>query len=188
MSLKKMVVGAAILGASFSVLAAVDNVALGKTVSALPGSGIMNHDLSLITDGVMPAEHTNWQEANTVYWNGFAGFEIDLGGSFNVSEITVSHDNNDSYMLTYAQAGSVIYKPFGNTDNGGGMSSSVLSFASPITVSKLSFFAFGGDNMYSMGEVQVMGVAASVPEPESYAMLLAGLGLVGAMARRRRVS
>jgi hypothetical protein len=29
-----------------------------------------------------------------------------------------------------------------------------------------------------------MGVAA-VPEPETYAMLLAGLGLVGAVARRR---
>jgi hypothetical protein len=32
-----------------------------------------------------------------------------------------------------------------------------------------------------------MGVAA-IPEPETYAMLLAGLGLVGAMARRRSVT
>jgi hypothetical protein len=29
--------------------------------------------------------------------------------------------------------------------------------------------------------------AAPVPEPESYAMFLAGLGLIGAMARRRRM-
>jgi hypothetical protein len=29
-------------------------------------------------------------------------------------------------------------------------------------------------------------VMAPVPEPESYAMLLAGLGIVGAVARRRR--
>jgi hypothetical protein len=30
------------------------------------------------------------------------------------------------------------------------------------------------------------GVAAPVPEPETYAMMLAGLGLLGFMARRRK--
>jgi hypothetical protein len=30
------------------------------------------------------------------------------------------------------------------------------------------------------------GVAAAVPEPATYAMLLAGLALVGAIARRRK--
>jgi hypothetical protein len=34
--------------------------------------------------------------------------------------------------------------------------------------------------------LRLSGVAV-VPEPETYAMLLAGLGLVGAMARRRKV-
>jgi hypothetical protein len=29
-------------------------------------------------------------------------------------------------------------------------------------------------------------VISSVPEPETYAMLLAGLGIVGAITRRRR--
>jgi hypothetical protein len=34
--------------------------------------------------------------------------------------------------------------------------------------------------------VETLPVAAPVPEPETYATLLAGLGLLGAMARRRR--
>jgi hypothetical protein len=35
-------------------------------------------------------------------------------------------------------------------------------------------------------QVETLPVAAPVPEPETYATLLAGLGLLGAMARRRR--
>jgi len=39
----------------------------------------------------------------------------------------------------------------------------------------------------SVSEIGSPGSIAAVPEPETYAMLLAGLGLVGAMARKRRV-
>jgi hypothetical protein len=39
-------------------------------------------------------------------------------------------------------------------------------------------------NDYSVS-IAATGIAAAVPEPESYAMLLAGLGLMGAVARRR---
>ena len=44
---------------------------------------------------------------------------------------------------------------------------------------------FGGEKK----EVRIPGdgtSAAAVPEPESYAMLLAGLGLMGTIARRRK--
>jgi hypothetical protein len=34
--------------------------------------------------------------------------------------------------------------------------------------------------------IQVLGEVSPAPEPESYAMLLGGLGLLGAMVRRRR--
>ena len=188
--LKKAVVGAAILGASFSAMAlSLDsNVALGKTVTALPFSVPLQNPLSLLTDGVVPANGTYWADASTVSWQGgFGGVEIDLGGSFSVSSITVSHDNNDLYFLTYPNTtGGVGFVPFGPAINAGGMNTSSVTFASPITVSKLSFFGAGGDGLYSLGEVTVMGVAVPVPEPEGYAMFLAGLGLIGALARRRQ--
>lgn len=43
-----------------------------------------------------------------------------------------------------------------------------------------------GGTIYLVGETPRLYVLAAVPEPESYAMFLAGLGLLGAFARRQR--
>ena len=45
--------------------------------------------------------------------------------------------------------------------------------------------ANGSDQLLLIGDGYTINVAA-VPEPETYAMLLAGLGLMGAVARRRK--
>lgn len=45
---------------------------------------------------------------------------------------------------------------------------------------------YGGSFSYGETSAQFIQVAAPVPEPETYAMLLAGLGLLGAVVRRRR--
>lgn len=57
------------------------------------------------------------------------------------------------------------------------------------TISQLSVSGVNGSFTNARGEIGSPGaIAAAVPEPETYAMLLAGLGLVGAIARRRRPS
>lgn len=57
-------------------------------------------------------------------------------------------------------------------------------------LSGYAFFAGGNSNYFSLGSsslgFMIEGTLAPVPEPETWAMLLAGLGLVGAMARRQR--
>lgn len=47
------------------------------------------------------------------------------------------------------------------------------------------YLAIGGVTSGSLGGIYSGSIAAAVPEPETYAMLLAGLGLMGAVVRRR---
>ena len=67
--------------------------------------------------------------------------------------------------------------------------SSVGSFSAHylLTLSDADVGASGTRSSYQM-ELNLVGNVAAVPEPESYAMLLAGLGLLGAIARRRRAA
>lgn len=60
----------------------------------------------------------------------------------------------------------------------------VLNFTPLLSGTRyMSFAAWGGDNKgMLLDNVTVM----AVPEPETYAMMMAGLGMVGLMARRRR--
>jgi len=63
-----------------------------------------------------------------------------------------------------------------------------LNFATPTDVSAdgLSFTGFGYAPGSSTGQGWHVSIAGAVPEPSSYLMLMAGLGALGFVARRRR--
>lgn len=77
--------------------------------------------------------------------------------------------------LTTNNSGSIFYYGFYDTTD----TYSSIQFINPTGGG--DFYAF--DNM-SIGSQQQ--VTAAIPEPETYALMLAGLGLVGATARRRK--
>ena len=58
------------------------------------------------------------------------------------------------------------------------------SYTGTATDNKLKLFYFDSNNFDNTGSIRVRVTA--VPEPETYAMMLAGLGMIGFMSRRRK--
>jgi hypothetical protein len=150
--------------------------------------GDVTDGLQYVHDGVFPLPFQAWTDA-TAYWNG-AGesrsivFEFD--GVYTVKSFVASLDNNDSYAIEFSLDGLA----WGSTVDVAASEGAVYwgmdlfeRSVAPTSAHYARVYATSGDDMYSVGELQVL---AAVPEPEAYAMLMAGLGLLGAVARRRR--
>ena len=168
------------------------NVLLGVAPSTqLFGMSSLTGDFTLLntlTDGVFLPEQTGWQ-SGTVWWQtpdpNFLAIEFDLGGSFVLSAFKAQLDNNDNYRLEYFDGTwHSLANQFPALFGFGMMTRDiVLAPGSEIVASKLRLFPVDGDNAYAASEVQAFGVP--VPEPGTYLMMLAGIGLLGFMMRRR---
>ena len=188
--MKKKLVAAMATGVLTVCLAGLASAALIPPVSVTPGG-------AAIIDGYTPPEWTQWQ-TTTTWWVGTGSqFTIDYGSAFTLADVVVSVDNNDSYRVDYSLDNlswtTLFNIAWGQGDVGWGMDtfSTVagdleyhgVDFA-PVSTRYLKIYATGGDNLYSVGELQSYGTA-QVPEPSS--ILLAGAGLTClAVARRRR--
>jgi hypothetical protein len=124
----------------------------------------------------------HWLSTNAVgepmIFTGFAGKVTAFGGNFFGSDIAGQFLPGTSVMLTAFDGTSATYQ-LDNTTTG-----SFLGFTSTSPLVRVTLSSVG--NYWPTANNVTLGIAAPVPEPETYAMLLGGLMLLGGAARRRR--
>jgi hypothetical protein len=96
----------------------------------------------------------------------------------------ITFGNNNSGLLGFVNSGSFAANTYGTGLN----MLRIDGAASGVAVSTLTQYADNGTavHAYLTTNGLTLAAVAAVPEPESYAMLLAGLGLMGTIGRRRR--
>ncbi len=201
------------MSARLLAAAAVSLAALGTaqavTVTSITGTGtFFNSPASLLTDGDF-ALGTWWTDAPNVYWqdqelSSGVVLTLTLDRLYTLKDVSIGLDNNDFYAFQVSTNGSTWNNLFtsmptsldaGYVYSGQTMIqrssalgdpgySSLIDF-SDVQARYVRIFAIGGDHDYAVSEVQLTGTAVPVPEPETAAMLLAGLTALGFLARRR---
>lgn len=147
----------------------ISSIAAGQSVIFLEGSA-----------ATAATFKTNWFGSNAPaglqvgYYSG-SGIGLSTGGDavnlFNGSGVLQA-------KVTFGASDSS--SPFQTFDNAAGLNNAAISQLSVVGTNG----AFVAAN--SSVEIGSPGSIAAVPEPETYALLLAGLGLVGAIARKRK--
>lgn len=173
------------------------NVALGGSVS-LAGTGFWDGGSwgagapaspSTVTDGLYLPIMTQWN-MGTVFWSGDYGADtltVTLNQAALVNQLNIQGDNDNDYRIQYRDTASVwhdlaVMSP--NRSWGMDNGSTVLGAPVVATAFMISGAAGAGDNHFAVSEFQAMGNV--VPEPASYAMLGAGLAMLGLVARRKQ--
>lgn len=173
-------------------------VASGGRNGLTPGFSLYS---GLVHDPASPGGPDHDYSAGSIFIR-----DTDSGGAFTEGAFRALHDwriTNESdpavippSVLTYvgnAYDGSQDYGT-GITPGGDGLLDHKVTQSFHLAAGDYTVFVGGGDYASQLVVPKILGISgtlsvvSAVPEPETYAMLLAGLGLMSVMARRRKVA
>lgn len=205
----KKFIYAAVLSLSAMVTAHADTIAgLVNTGTGASGTQDTNYVLNGTTNGYVTANGSfplngPWlANTSTSKWispsaNQGASFDATANGIYSWDlkfDLTGFKANTASFTGQFAADNSAVVKlngvQIGTSAGYNAFSSFAASSGFLAGVNTLSFVvtndAQSGGNPTGLRAEFLTSAVTAVPEPETYAMLLAGLGLMGAVARRRK--
>ncbi len=161
---------------------------LSQAMTGNVGSRQLNYQLSSVYDAVLgglliTSFHQNSTDvfSNSGGVSGVTGWATGGSKSFgnqNAYSTIFVNVTNPTAALTTAQIGKLAYADCTTGSLMGKMNMCMTGYINPIT-------GLQGGTMQGTFPIS-QTISAAVPEPETYAMLLAGLGLMGSIVRRRK--
>jgi hypothetical protein len=161
-------------------LSAVDLAVAGSVVTAISSYD----DLAININGGALKSTINFGVASAGAWDFRAGVDFGKGGALFLDGVALQTISTNMWW-----GGS-----YSNPTQSFGVSSSLAVGNHTLTIvgledccsgnQQVQFKSAGSNHFTSFSNTD--GLVAAVPEPETYAMLLAGLGLIGAAVKRRK--
>jgi hypothetical protein len=137
--------------------------------------------------------------SGTIGLAGASGFIMDANGKPTVAVTTAGYGYFNSNGATYDYLQPGVYGAAGSTVNLGALIGSfsaaptkstdwfLIGASKTVTLATAGHIYASVNDTYHINNTGAFNVSVqAVPEPETYALMLAGLGMVGAIARRRK--
>lgn len=165
-----------------TIMLAVALAASSTGVHAGNIDGLPTPDVPLLSNGTNPLQYSGHFGNNPrgIFSDVFTFTRLDKSGNMASAEFSI---DLDSAAIIYFGGATLNGVAFTQTGIDRWSLASILAPAGNLTLSVWGDATDGGS--YG-GDLNVLMAAAPVPEPETYAMLLGGLALLGMAARRRK--